>query len=834
MNRVSWKRGARAVGLALLWAGNGVSAASGMTTATGMTAAAQTPQDVQLQEQGVTAYQKGDYQVALDAFDTAYLQRADRLGARAVETLQLWSWIGWSQEGLGQHGLAHLSFQIEQDAVEQFAGPQSLDAALLLAYGGVALRGMGKLAEADAAFQQAVERLDLLVPQGTSNTAWVLQQQGRLAAAAGNDARAVPLLQRSLTLYRAVLGADAAELAPNEEDLGNAHFHAGQFNRALPLYQAALAGYQLSYGPNSPAALRLNADLAHVYKASGGFSSYHLFREYGVSDFDASLAYDRRYVEGFLANQQAAFQTLDTDGKVRYNLQARNELEHYLETVFVKREVDEAGTRPQVEDAFSTWLTYKGSAFALENGLAALLSRADPAVRAQIESYLTLRRELATLSTVQPLSAPEVSVGLARVAELRRQLSVLEARLSGQLGRFQDLLLPGVIRPSDLSAVLKPGEVYLDYVWYDASLFVFAYRWDGRLDVQWLPATGHLAPEFERLRTGAQGGAPLADLQPQTTFLYDQLVGPLEASLAGARALIVSPDGPLNFLPFELLSDGHRSLLERFVIRYVPSGRDLLRLRRTPTTASPGPPAVFGNPAFTAQPVPSSAATRGVEPPPATGVPGPRAELPTLALLLRGRMFKALPATEAEARTAARLLGPSTRIYLGTQASSTNLFRLHSPSVLHLGTHGFFLGSEGERGQLPNPLLRVGLALEGAQQVVGGHSGDGLLSGLQLAGLSLDGTELVVLSACETALGDAVEGEGVAGLNQAFLTAGARRIILSQWRVPDAETGRLMADFYARYAAGTEPAEALQQAKLDLMHQGLPPRDWAAFLLSGR
>jgi tetratricopeptide (TPR) repeat protein len=331
MNRMSWKRGARAVGLALLWAVNGVSAASGMTattgmtTATGMNAAAQTPQDVQLQEQGVTAYQKGDYQAALDAFDTAYLQRADRLGARAVETLQLWSWIGWSQEGLGQHGLAHLSFQIEQDAVEQFAGPQSLDAALLLAYGGVALRGMGKLAEADAAFQQAVERLDLLVPQGTSNTAWVLQQQGRLAAAAGNDARAVPLLQRSLTLYRAVLGADTAELAPNEEDLGNAHFHAGQFNRALPLYQAALAGYQLSYGPNSPAALRLNADLAHVYKASGGFSSYHLFREYGVSDFDASLAYDRRYVEGFLANQQAAFQTLDTDGKVRYNLQARNE-----------------------------------------------------------------------------------------------------------------------------------------------------------------------------------------------------------------------------------------------------------------------------------------------------------------------------------------------------------------------------------------------------------------------------------------------------------------------------------------------------------------------------
>ncbi|MFC4454721.1 CHAT domain-containing protein [Deinococcus sonorensis] len=808
-------RGGAAALALLLWAGSAVRPVAAQGSA-------DVPSDVLQAAQAVAAYQQSDFPSALKAFQAAYAARAARLGAESVETLQLLTWIGWTDEQLGQPAEALQAFQQEQAVLERVIGAASLDSALLVAYIGVAQRDLGQLDAADAAFRQALERLDRLVPQGTENTAWVLQQRGRLAVQRSDDAVALPLLQRSLSVYRAALGLDAPELAPLDEDLANVFARARRFSEALPLYAAALAGYQRSYGPDHPFAARIYAALAQTYRQSS------------VSDFGKSLAYDRLYIGAFLANQQAAFQTLDTDGKVRYNQQLRSELEHYFETVFIDRMADEAGSRPLIEDAFSTWLTYKGSAFALENGLSALLGRADPQLRAQVERYLALRRELAAVSTVQPLSAAEATASLTRVAGLRTELSALEAQLSGQLGRFQDLLLPGRIEAQDLQAVLQPGEVYLDYVWSDNNLFAYAYRWDGRLDVQWLPVAGRLAPQFEALRRGAEGGASLAALQPQTTFFYDQLLRPLEASLAGAHALVVSPDGPLNFLPFELLSDGHQALLERFVIRYVPSGRDLLRLRRAADTVPLSPPAVFGNPAFADEAAPESAASRGVDPPPATGVPGPRAALPTLARLLRGTVFPALPGTETEARTVARLLGTTTRTYLGQAASSAHLFELRSPSVLHVGTHGFFLGTDQQRRQLPNPLLRVGLALEGAQQTVNGRPGDGLLSGLQLAGLSLDGTQLVVLSACETALGDAVAGEGVAGLNQAFLTAGARRIILSQWRVPDAETGQLMAGFYRRYTGGSEPAEALRQAKLDLMRQGLPPRDWAAFLLSGR
>jgi CHAT domain-containing protein len=196
---------------------------------------------------------------------------------------------------------------------------------------------------------------------------------------------------------------------------------------------------------------------------------------------------------------------------------------------------------------------------------------------------------------------------------------------------------------------------------------------------------------------------------------------------------------------------------------------------------------------------------------------------------LRRSAFKPLPETATEAKAVAERLGPGTQIFMGGDANEQNLFGLKSPRVLHMATHGFFLSDPG----LPNPLLRVGLALAGARSSAVAGSGYGLLSALRLEGLSLRGTELVTLSACDTGLGDAFAGEGVAGLNQAFLAAGARRVMLSLWKVPDRETSLLMQDFYTRYANGDDPAEALRAAKLELHHQGLPPRDWAAFVLNG-
>ena len=190
--------------------------------------------------------------------------------------------------------------------------------------------------------------------------------------------------------------------------------------------------------------------------------------------------------------------------------------------------------------------------------------------------------------------------------------------------------------------------------------------------------------------------------------------------------------------------------------------------------------------------------------------------------------FPRLPGTREEGEQVAGLLG--IRPWLEGDALEARLKERRSPRVLHLATHGFFLtdqerdpnkesramemmgaeaGSFGRlSGPLPeNPLLRSGLALAGAQTWLDGkplppEAEDGLLTAEDVAGLDLLDTELVVLSACETGLGEVRTGEGVFGLRRAFVVAGARTLVMSLWKVPDEQTRELMIDFYRRVLTG--------------------------------
>jgi CHAT domain-containing protein len=318
--------------------------------------------------------------------------------------------------------------------------------------------------------------------------------------------------------------------------------------------------------------------------------------------------------------------------------------------------------------------------------------------------------------------------------------------------------------------------------------------------------------------------------------LHALLWRPLEAKLGGAEQVYLSTDGELNVVPFAALPDAAgRPLLERYRIAILASGRDLLR-RQPAAAANPSDLVLVADPAFDAPATVAAGAKPLLRPP-----------LPK---------FDPLPGTAREAQEVPALLGGTAarkHVLLGAQATKAAIRALPRPRILHFATHGYFLedlrspagpdlragaSAAGAAPTQDNPLVRSGLALAGANRATGGDY-SGVLTALEVLDLDLEGTELVVLSACETGLGDVRSGEGVFGLRRGFALAGARALLMSLWPVADEIAAEQMRDFYANLRS-LPPAEALRRAQLASIKRleaggaAARPALWAPFILQGR
>ncbi|MEQ8471427.1 MAG: CHAT domain-containing tetratricopeptide repeat protein [Marinoscillum sp.] len=189
-----------------------------------------------------------------------------------------------------------------------------------------------------------------------------------------------------------------------------------------------------------------------------------------------------------------------------------------------------------------------------------------------------------------------------------------------------------------------------------------------------------------------------------------------------------------------------------------------------------------------------------------------------------------LPGTFDEVTSIGQLLPSDQPIHILTakNANETAVKKIQSPKMLHFATHGYF-------AQNDQAMLNTGIALSGLNTFYNNpaaYSGDdGLLTSYEIQGMNLTGTDLVVLSACETGLGNAVTGEGVFGLQRAFRIAGAETLIMSLWKVDDRATQLLMSQFYKNQQLTSNLNEAFRQAQNQLMEEYPNPKYWGAFLL---
>lgn len=320
---------------------------------------------------------------------------------------------------------------------------------------------------------------------------------------------------------------------------------------------------------------------------------------------------------------------------------------------------------------------------------------------------------------------------------------------------------------------------------------------------------------------------PEPDVSADAPDVLARLVAePLLPHLTGCRRLRVALDGPLLHIPFGLLAVGLVPLLALFAVDYVTGIDGLAAVGRLATET--GPDVVLAAPDF---------------------------DLGRVGPANPGSLFRPLDGTAEEAAAIA-LLRPDAIMLVGEDALKARLRDIRSPRLLHLATHGYALagveqselgrtdrrlrrtgsGLAGRYGNLARePDLRSGLALAGANTWLehgdpGPMAETGLLTVADVIGLDLTGTELVVLSACDTGVGEITAPDGHLSLRAAFLRAGAKAVVVSVWKVPDRPTRDLMIKLYELLSWGHTPADALRTVQLEHHAAGDPVQNWGAFV----
>jgi CHAT domain-containing protein len=527
----------------------------------------------------------------------------------------------------------------------------------------------------------------------------------------------------------------------------------------------------------------------------------------------------------------------------------------------------------QRADLLQAVLQAKGiSTAALTSRRDVLLTRDDPAARVQVEALQAQQRRLADLLLQGPgHRAPKQY--RADCLALAKGIDARERSLAQQVQAFAIVQQTHTATPVQLARRLPAGTVLAETIryaachfqgataaeWWGPPRFAALLLWAGVKEAEIrLVDLGEAAPLEEAIVAWRRAVQP-GQADPKTAqTLRTRLWQPLAQALPpNTQRLVVAPDGALALVPFEAISfaDG-KYLVESLRLNYVSSGRDLMPLplpkeRSQRALLLSDPDYDLGGKAT--KPTKSQPAGAGDEP------------------LRAGLRFRSLPGFAREAQVVGKLLGDQPGWKLETlargEATEEALTQVARPRLLYCITHGFFLQDVDRspaklglrelemagpvRRRLPNfgedPRLRSGLALAGANQwqerSAKGLS-DGLLTALEVEQLDLWGTELVVLSACETGLGQVQVGEGVLGLRRAFQLAGAQTVVASLWKVPDAETETLMTAFLSRWLKGQGKADALRQAQLDMIRQlraspnahrrAAPPLYWAGFICHGQ
>jgi len=719
------------------------------------------------------------------------------------------------------------------------------------------LSDMGETQEAAELYRSAIAVLNKAFPEGAFDT---VMAQHNLACLLEHDApgsaEAEETYRRAVEAAQCLVPDDHPQLATFRRNYALLLQRRGKSEAATVLFKQVLASFRPRFGGPSVEMALAQQDVADIHADAAEWVEAERLARAALDNWDAIL--------------DQAFMGSSETSRRRIIAEARQSFLFYLDLLFRTPEP----TPLQIERAFRGLLRRKGIDSQAESAAhRALRSGAYPGLRSRLDALEAVTHRLAGLyHALAGLGAgaiaglPESLEKTIAAAEIER--SFLEAELTRSI---PEMKLSAALDAADsigLAGVLPKGAAVVEYfTWYSTArggfdrhylIFVVAAGWSGprfvdlgaakAIEMAITAFRSEILPSPVRAALDTRGpGRPREQSTvPRSGGRLRELVWDPVLSLLGesTETIFIAPDGELAHLPFDLLPTSHGGLIgDQYRLSFVSSARDCFRFGQP--GRSNGCPLIVANPAFSL--AEASTVTHQSDDERVVSRPTGFATRSENDLRETHLRFAPLREAEEEGQTLGRLLGVEP--LAGRMATKRHVVDAVSPRILHLATHGFFVPYE-DRAAVPgttalpfatieDPLLRCGLALAGANDWLDGRplpdeAGNGLLLADDVRRMALFDSELVVLSACDTGLGERL-GDSFLGLVRAFVAAGARSVLVSLWRVDDRSTRMLMSVFYEKLLAGASRAVALREAKRSLRESAetAAPHHWAGFILMG-
>ena len=782
----------------------------------------------------------------------------------------------YSNQGL--YAKAESMFQRALAISEKVQGAEHPDTARNLNNLGWLYSSLGLYAKAEPLLVRGLAISQKVLGLDHPFTATSLNNLAALYYRQGAFAKAEPLFKRSLAITEKALGRRHPDFATSLNNLAEFYSSQALYEKARPLYQQALAIYEQTLGVKHVSVALSLSNIALLYESQGQFDKAKPLLQRAYTIYEKALGPEHSSTAlslnslAFLFNNQgfhAKAEPLTRKGiGIEFSLVQRNA--PYLAVVERQRYLNSFG--------YAYVATFSSAQYGASGANLALFSRLNR--QGLLEDIEKRQAQLATLPGQQQEVAEQLRAinkqisSLSLTPQQRKAQKIRQEELEAQLYRLLPELKPRIVEVQQVAAALPSTGALVEYQryqpfdgkksrtqrWGKPRYLALVLKANGTVAAIDLGPAAVIEERIQQALRATQ--EQLSDANQLWGHVGKQVLDPLGPALAGVQTLFVSPDGELNRIPFTALPapGGNALLADALQLRLLTTGRELLDLAQ-PRSQAKSAALVVANPAFdqlaSNASVPAVRPADPVELPFGTGGQQRSADLATLR-------WAALPATAKEGQAIAALTGAT--LLSGSQATASAIEKQAAPRILHIASHGYFLANQlasppgkssssnsglPPMGSLPaanlqgeSPLLRSGIVLAGANKAAAGaglsnsdRGDDGYLTALEITQLDWKGTELVVISACESGKGDIQAGEGVYGLKRAIAVAGARSSLLSLWKVDDAATAAFMQSFYEKLKTGQGRADALSATQKEFRNHSIPgwrhPYVWAAFQLSG-